>query len=448
MPDPSQPTDSAERLRAQWQRLPAHLRTPNQISGRTGVGCAATHHVMERCDFACTCCYLSQGANRIPALPFAEVQAQLDTIRGHLGPGGKTQITAGEVTLLPVEDLGRIVAYARQIGLDPMVMTHGQRLLKEPDYLIRLVRDYGLQRVSIHIDTTQRGRAAPFDRPADEATLNPLRDQFADLIRRVRKETGQVLTAASTVTVTLDNVGQLGPVLRWFVRNADAFRLVNFLPVAAVGRTRSGAAGALSPEGLHWAFEQALGMRLNASPLHFGHPGCNAILPLVILQAGPGSEPVVIEAIRADHPWDAQMLARCLDALGASIDWSGGWRANLRPMLGRLLQRPRLLAALAGYGIWRGLQELPVVLHLLAKSLLRGHRPRLRPFVLSAHRFMSPGDLETETGQERLQACIFKVPVDGEMIPMCTMNAEGVRERIGERLRGVGATCEPALSDR
>ena len=60
------------------------------------------------------------------------------------------QITSGEVTLLKPDALGRIVRYAREIGLDPMIMTNGQRLLQVPDYLSRLVRDYGLQKISFH----------------------------------------------------------------------------------------------------------------------------------------------------------------------------------------------------------------------------------------------------------------------------------------------------------
>ncbi|MEX2581381.1 MAG: hypothetical protein WD342_20155 [Verrucomicrobiales bacterium] len=87
-------TKGAERrrlLEARWDSLPETLRHPTQLAGRTAVACAATHHVMERCDFACTCCYLGPEANKTEALPFAEVKKQLDEIRAHLGPGGQTQ---------------------------------------------------------------------------------------------------------------------------------------------------------------------------------------------------------------------------------------------------------------------------------------------------------------------------------------------------------------------
>jgi len=74
------------------------------------VACGATHSIMEKCNFACTSCYLSDIANHTRPLTFAQVQAQLDALREHLGHGGKCQITSGEVTLLDPHELGRIVA--------------------------------------------------------------------------------------------------------------------------------------------------------------------------------------------------------------------------------------------------------------------------------------------------------------------------------------------------
>lgn len=45
-----------------------------------------------------------------------------------------------------------------QTLLDPMVMTHGRRFLQEPENLQRLIEKDGLEKVSIHVDATQRGR--------------------------------------------------------------------------------------------------------------------------------------------------------------------------------------------------------------------------------------------------------------------------------------------------
>ena len=43
---------------------------------------------------------------------------------------------------------------------------------------------------------------------------------------------------------------------------------------------------------------------------------------------------------------------------------------------------------------------------------------------------MSPAELATEHGQERLAACLFRVSVGNDMVPMCQVNAGGVRERV------------------
>ena len=81
------------------------------------MACGATHGIMEKCNFACT----SDVANYTRPLPFHEVKEQLEVMRAYLGDGGKCQITSGEVTLLDKHELGRIVAYATSLGLDPMV---------------------------------------------------------------------------------------------------------------------------------------------------------------------------------------------------------------------------------------------------------------------------------------------------------------------------------------
>ncbi|MGB5571740.1 MAG: hypothetical protein WBO69_00005, partial [Thermoanaerobaculia bacterium] len=194
---------SPERRRVNAGRfldLPDSLKTPEQIVGFAHHSCGATHGVLESCDFACTSCYLGEEANAAEPLSREEVFQQLDQLREFLGPQGKAQITAGEVTLLPREVLGEYVRYAIDIGLDPMVMTHGRRFLQEPEYLQRLIEEDGLEKISIHVDATQRGREewSPF---VTEEQLHPVRDRYASLIREMRAKTGRKLHAAHTVTV-------------------------------------------------------------------------------------------------------------------------------------------------------------------------------------------------------------------------------------------------------
>lgn len=138
------PAETRKRLRRTWSRLPATLRTPQQMYGRNSTGCGATIGVMPRCDFACTGCYLGREANDVPALPVETVKQQLDMMRGHLGDCGNLQLTDGEVLLRPEAEVIEIIRHARTIGLAPMVMTHGDHFRTTPGLLERLMTDAGL----------------------------------------------------------------------------------------------------------------------------------------------------------------------------------------------------------------------------------------------------------------------------------------------------------------
>ena len=65
--------------------------------------------------------------------------------------------------------------------------------------------------------------------------------------------------------------------------------------------------------------------------------------------------------------------------------------------------------------------------------------------LLVVHRFMSADELETPLGRERLQACVFKLPVNGRMVSMCEMNATGLRRELN--LQHLSERCRPDHSD-
>src|SRR5260370_15682022 len=141
--------------------------------------------------------------------------------------------------------------------------------------------DGGLPEVSLHIDTTQRGRRGYRDaRREDE--LGPLRTEFAQLIHHARRRTGRRLEVATTVTVTRDNLEGVPAIMRWLVANADAFKMVSFQPVAPVGRTEAGLRG-VSVEELWAAIAEGLYgdaravARLTAHAGWLGHPACSRL---------------------------------------------------------------------------------------------------------------------------------------------------------------------------
>ena len=424
---------------ARYAGLPEALKTPEQIIEHSHHSCGATHGVLERCDFACTSCYLAADANAAEPLPRKEVLRQLDELREFLGPQGKAQITAGEVTLLPRETLGEYIRHAIEIGLDPMVMTHGRRFLQEPDYLQELIELDGLEKISIHVDSTQRGREEwnPF---VTEEQLNHVRDRYANLIRSMRVKTGRKLHAAHTVTVTQKSLDQIPDVMRWLVGNLDAFRMVSFQPVAEVGRTEDSSIANLTLTDVWERICSALGKPLNRDAMHFGHPECHIMIPVVVVRAA--DRICVLETVRTGQRWDRTYLRRLLGAVGGYTVRGKSRSENLLGLASLMIRHPLLLIESFFYGLYRTWGDRRELAGILLQAI-RSCSLSIRPLVLVVHKFMSPHELETDLGRERLQACTFRVPVDGEMIAMCQLNATGLRSKlypVARNRKAVGQT--------
>lgn len=417
-------------LAERWDHLDPAIKLPGQGYGQKATGCGATIGIQPKCDFACTGCYLGDEANRIPAMPLKAVLAQLDTLRAYLGPKSNVQITDGEVTLRPVEELIEVLRYARSIGIVPMVMTHGDNLRRQPGLLERLMAEGHLTEISIHIDITQRGRDG-YRSPKSEIELMPLRDEFAKMVREAKKKTGLRLRAATTLTITADNLPQVADVVRWTVENRDAFSLISFQPMAHVGRTRKYLQG-VTPQELWTEVARATseyGLPLaNAEPMHFGHPDCTRFVPLMAVQQATSGKPKLIQLIR-DTPDDVAIMKEFFDKglggiafrddlpLEMAARGTGFFARQPRWMFGRVR---RWVNARLG-------QELGTSFGRLFVNALR-RRTRVDGVTLTSHHFMSPDELNTDVGKARLDACVFRLAHNGKMVPMCQMNAGGVRE--------------------
>src|SRR3954452_3748007 len=437
--DPATPENRAL-MAARWAGLDPALRLPGQGLGQKATGCGATIGVQPRCDFACTGCYLGHEANRVPALPTAAVLRQLDELRRWLGPKSNVQITDGEVTLRPVEELIAILRYARSIGVIPMVMTHGDAFRRRPGLLERLMTEGGLTEVSIHVDITQRGRDG-YQAPRSELELTPLREEFAALVREARRRTGRPLRAAMTLTVTQENLPQISGVVRWLVRNRDAFSLASFQPLAQVGRTRRNQRGVTATD--LWrevgSGTETFGVPLDdTGPMHFGHTDCTRFVSLVALQRGE-EVPRLFRAIR-NEPEDLAVMreffARGLGGVAFRDDdplvKTARFFGMVRTAPGWMLGRARR---------WIDARSHAEAVSSLSRLLCDGWRGMLRVDTLSltSHHNMSASIFRTPLAQEFLAACAFRLPYQGRMVPMCEMNADGVRERFyGEIAEGRG----------
>lgn len=434
--------ETRENLARSRARLAPHLISKRQMLGRQGNGCGATIGAMPRCDFACRGCYLGDEANTIPAASVETIKAQMRHLRPTLGNAGNLQLTDGEITLRPDGEVIELLRYARSLGLVPMLMTHGDSFRRRPGLLERYMVEGGLTEVSIHVDTTQRGRKGAQWRAAlSEADLNPLRAEFAQMVRAARAKTGLPLRCATTMTVTRENLNGVADVMRWLSANTDVFRLISFQPIAQVGRTEGGLGGGVDAEAL-WG-EVANGLGMDSSPngdlanaaQWLGHHDCNRFVHgLVALDRGVAEGrflPVRVEGMEVGP----KVVDGFLDRFGGVTfrldSRSEGWAR----VLGLAVRAPHFLARwLAPYARhWLG--RLDPGRPWRALRRLTSGDLSVSALVIVSHHFMSREQLQTPTGQERLAHCVFHVSIGGELVSMCEANALGKRDAFYNVLR-------------
>lgn len=431
---PVHPENRQNLLRVR-ERVPEKYRLPQQMYGVHGEGCSATIGLMPRCDFACRGCYLGEDANKIPAMDLDAIKAQMRVLRQQVGRWGNLQLTDGEITLRAEDDILELLRYAREIQLLPMLMTHGDTFRRKPGMLERLVRG-GLREVSIHVDTTQRGRRGDAYRFAKtEAELHPLRDEFAAMVRAVRRATGKQLRAAMTMTVTEDNLAGVPTVVDWMARNADAFCLISFQPVAQVGRTEDGLGGRIDVDELWrqistgvWGTPDQV-ERLGRGRTFLGHPDCTHYVTGVVRQRDGAAREYLTTRDFGDPR--AEKVVQGFFARFGGITFRAD-RSGLEiaaRALGMLAHAPFFFARHGLPYAWRWLHRIGDGRPLRALGSLLTRRTKLHGLMLSSHHFMSKQEIETPRGKERLDLCIFHLAIDGKLVSMCEANALGVRDQ-------------------
>ncbi len=399
-------------LAAAWERVPVSFRGPTQFMGRQYAGCGATIGVMPKCDFSCTGCYLNADANRARPAPVSGIKAQLRQIRAWLGPCGNVQLTDGEVSLREESELIEIIVYARTLGLVPMLMSHGETFRRRPGLLERLMKRGGLTEVCIHVDTTQRGRRDGYKTAQTEAELDGLRTEFAQLIRTARARTRLRLEAASTVTVTRDNLKAVPDIVRWFLSNADAFKMVSFQPLAEVGRTDRSLKGVSADELWLRIAEGTSDPMIQRGEGWLGHPSCSRFVQGLAVRRR--NAVAFIPLYRRDRADEMRTLDELLERLGG-VSFRLDNRARAWRRAGRIAR------CHGGFVVRRLLPHF-------TRLLRRAGSLNANYFCIVSHHFMSAAEMKTAQGQERLDACAFRVPIDGRLESMCAVNASGLRE--------------------
>ena len=437
-------------LRERWASLPAELRTANQISGRHLTHCGFTLGA-SYCSFHCTHCYLPKNANDVPLPSLAQMKEQIVANRRLQGPGGGLQITGGDVADAywrsgRQDELVEIVRYAYAVGLVPMLMTHGQTLIEQPEFLERLVVEGGLRQVAIHVDVTQAGRHGyPIGRIKTEADLHPVREAFTELGWRLREKTGVALEFAHNCTVTRKNIDGVAEIIRWFLadpKRTQLWRMLSFQPEADTGRTIF-SQEPITPA-LTWEkIREGTGLPLRRDASILGHPDCNSMASLLVAQDSGEVWPTLPD----DPQWD-HVFGRVLERIGGiSLVTDDAGTVPYR-LAGALAQNPLLALQLVSYlvrFVFAGKMPRSVF-----RALLRG---KVHTVGVGMHNFMDAAVTATAPHdpviKARLDSCVFKgaVKQDGEWVgvPMCQMNQERWGKVYGERLADSALRAEPQV---
>ncbi len=61
---------------------------------------------------------------------------------------------------------------------------------------------------------------------------------------------------------------------------------------------------------------------------------------------------------------------------------------------------------------------------------------------------MSAAEIASDRGQERVDLCAFKVPIDGSLRSMCEVNALGLRDEFYERIPRIESRSPEFKKDR
>ncbi|MGD9734062.1 MAG: radical SAM domain-containing protein [Solirubrobacterales bacterium] len=423
--------DLAAALVRRWRELPEGVRTPSQLLGRRIAGCEGTQGVFPACNLACTPCYHSREANRVPVdgeHTVAAVDAQMRLARELRGPSQHAQLIGGEVTLLGPEAHASALEAMIRHGRKPMSMTHGDF---DYDYLEALALDPQTGRPRFrhlsfagHFDSTMHGRRG-IKRAHSESELNPERKRFCEMFERLRSEHGISSYLAHNMTVTPRNLDQVAGVIGEC--REYGFRMFSFQPAAFVGNPSRWKEEyrSFSDEDVWREVQRGAGGRLHWRVLQFGDPRCNRTAYGGYL--GGRYWPLLDE----DDPRELRMRDSYIAGFGGldsnsplpllalRLARAAAREPHLVPraigFAGRLLGRMGGLAALA-----RGRpRAVTFAMHSFMDARV------VRPAWEALERGERAEEPEVRASQERLEACMYGMahPEEGRMVPACVQHS-------------------------
>ncbi len=382
--------DAPERqraLRETWERLDPRFRLPNQVLGRrSAIGCVALE-ITQRCNLDCTLCYLSESSESVKDVPLDVVFERIDRIRKAYGPGVSVQVTGGDPTLRPRDELVAIVRRVSESGLRPSLFTNGLKATRD---LLQELTSVGLFDVAFHVDTTQRRRRYP-----TEEALNAVRREY---IERAR---GLKLAVIFNTSVHAGNLDEIPMLARFFLANSDVVGMASFQVQAATGR------GEWQRKEAHVtmpAIRERVTAAVGIGPLAWdaallGHPDCHSATMLA-----------TVGRTAVDVLSHQRLYERFLDEFkDISFD-----RRDVRKTALKVLS----MAARNPFFLVRGGAFVLGKLWSVRGAFLRA-RGRTGKITFFVQNFMDADGLI----EERLRNCSFMVMTDDGPVSMCVHNA-------------------------
>lgn len=449
-------------LERRWAELSEHVQTPNQLLGRSAIGCEGTHGVFPKCDLTCSPCYHSADANKVRVdgeHTRGQVDAQMQLLHELRGPRAHAQLIGGEVSLLSADDHAAALQTMRRHGREPMSMTHGDF---DADYLRDVVLDADgvprFDRVSFaaHFDSLMRGRRGAV-RPRSEAELDPFRARFAQMFVDLERDHGVRSYLAHNMTVTPSNLGEVASTTRAVLDMP--FDMLSFQPAAFVGDDRRWKEDftEVSIDRVWERIEEGAGQRLSWQGTQFGDPRCNRYA------TGLRVDGRFVALVDAADPRDRAARDRLLAHHGGMI-FGGTSKPVLMTKIIRAVARHPLDVGVLVAHVRRMVRRAGG----LSRVFSAARRRRIRSSSFVVHNFMdaaqvapawelmergarSDDPLLRET-QERLGACMYAMshPGTGRLVPACVQHsvldpAENIElRRMLPLLAGSSITARPS----
>jgi pyruvate-formate lyase-activating enzyme len=174
--------------------------------------------VTDKCNIYCRGCYRQ---NMTGHKSLAEIKEEIDLFKEWRNCDN-ISIAGGEPLIHP--DILDIVAYIRQKGMKPLLLTNGLKITQEPG-IIRQLKQAGAFGFSLHIDSEQQ---RPHWQGKSEQDLQELRLEYA---RKIKEVGGLYCSVGATVYPgTLDSVPDI---VRWANQHADLINGVIFIAFRA-----------------------------------------------------------------------------------------------------------------------------------------------------------------------------------------------------------------------